>query len=172
MKGVNERGRWKLEPRCLKQFMCHYHISFKLTRLHVSSDEELNYKSWLLRIAIGTLIGWNSIIIEQSRKCKTSLEMSSCKISTFFTVPCKPNYIWIIIVIFFRRPNAFLFGPNKMSQLCKAKGKNEAMERHATSSKTIHILSAKKSHERCERKRSLKTWIKMFQLFPCRYHRF
>ena len=27
--------------------------------------------------------------------------------------------------------------------------KNDALERHATSTKTIHILSAKKFHERC-----------------------
>ena len=110
MKGVNERGRWKPESKCLKQFMCHYHISFKLTRLHVSSDEELNYKSWLLRIAIGTLIGWNSIIIEQSRKCKTSLEMSSCKISTFLRF--LDYIIFFIIIVFFRRPKIFFFWPN------------------------------------------------------------
>ena len=49
----------------------------------------------------------------------------------------------MLIIIFFRRPNAFLFGPNELFKLCKTKGKNEAMERNATSSKTI--LSAKKS---------------------------
>jgi len=41
-----------------------------------------------------------SIIIEQSRKCKTSLQMSSCNIETFFTFVWLFYYL-IIILLFY-----------------------------------------------------------------------
>ena len=96
--------------KMFKLFTCRYHLGSKLTRFHVNSDEEFNYKSWLLRIAIDLLMGWKSIVIEKSKKCMTWLEMSRCKISTLLRYL---DYIYLfIIIVFFRRPKIFFFWPN------------------------------------------------------------